>query len=645
MRDELYAEGSERAIREVALREPTMVRKEPEFGFWRTVGSVGKASIAGISETAATGSEIIKGFGQVSAATMPATMFGNVTQDQGKEQKDEMERIRREGVDMNSEVGRALRSSAKDYMPDPETSHQAEVIIADFSRIMTKAVGSTLLTGTPIPAALEEGVTTADKLQEKGIDKETAVKVGLVTGAANAVAFGLPIAGQTLKSTIGLAAASGPATYIAQESATRKILEDANYDNEAALHDPFNPLGLGLATVGSFIPGALVLGLRSRAARTTPAPSRAQVDAARVQVARDALDSNILAPIEDVPARTAQRKAIEATHEQLSRGDPVSLTKAVPEEAYARVGESKPFIDFVAKVDEVVTAAKPEPEAPTWFSSSTVRELEVLDPAKARDGNLYGPAVYMAKDQAVSATYARGGIDQKTGQRLPDGEVYAADFVPEKVFDTDKVMSAKEAFALAKSMGAEKLPGLEGKPKVAGSTLYKELTKALGGKAAVNKALAAQGFDGIAFKQNGAELMAALKQVPVRRPTPKQGDVAAAGNKGALPKDGAPAAAGMEAATTGRAAVDSPSTAPGEARPTEKQAGGEGAPTATTEVARLADEMETNYPDMLVEMDGMPAMAVKDFMEAIRAQVADELSEVPLIQAATTCFLTFGSSS
>lgn len=672
MRDDLYVEDSERAINEIAARPPVLKKQEPSFSAWGMIRGLGKSVPAGVAEVIGSTADVLKGYGQVSAATQPSTMFGNVTEKQSQDQAAAFQKMQTEGIDMDSNIGRSFRNAGQEYMPDPATAHQSEVIVAEFGRVMTKAIGSTMLTGTPIPAALEEGMTASDKLQQQGVDKKTATKVGLVTAAANSVAFGLPVAGSTLTATVGLAAVSGPTTYIAQESATREILRNAKYDDLAEQHDPMNPVGLGLATLGSMIPGGIVLGLRARsAAQAARAASEAvpaelppktavaqavdqvTVDAARVQVLRETIDRGRLSPADDLPGGVAHRRAMETANEQLARGEPVSVARDLPEYTLARLNESRPFVDFVAKVEEVVASARPAEAPGIWFSSSTVRDLQVLDPAKARDGNLYGPAVYMAKDQSVSATYARGGIDQKTGARLPDGQVYAAEFSPTKPFDADKTMPAREAMALAKAMGADKLPGLEGKPRIAGSTLYKELTKALGGKAAVNKALAEQGYDAIMFKQQGSQLMAALREVSVKQPdgpsaAPK-GDVNAATAK--APRPEAPATAG--AADAAATAPDIPaagrgadSQATGVAQADGGPAGaGQGLPVESPGLHEMAAQLEATHADMMVQIEGREAMTVAELMRTIREEVAQDLSEVPLVQAAATCFLTNGGGA
>jgi len=163
------------------------------------------------------------------------------------------------------EGGASARAKADQlFAPDPETAHTADVVVHDLGRFVTKVVGGVVV-GGPFAAAglvgLEEGNTTARRLiEEKGVDPDTAAKVGAAVGVASAVSIALPAGGATWARSLGIAALGGPATFMAQESIARKVLQDAGYKDEAGRHDPTDPLGLAL----SIIPSAAVAGLHMR---------------------------------------------------------------------------------------------------------------------------------------------------------------------------------------------------------------------------------------------------------------------------------------------------------------------------------------------------------------------------------------------
>jgi hypothetical protein len=152
---------------------------------------------------------------------------------------------------IGQEVERSLRNVAESYAPDPETAGKAEQIIFGLTRGVGKAVGYGLTTGPAAPFlfGVDEGLTEREKLIRQGVDEKTATEVGMVTGAVNAAGFLIPVAGKTAMQTAGLATLSGPASFVAQQSASRSILANADYDAIAQTYDPTDAWGLGLSMV------------------------------------------------------------------------------------------------------------------------------------------------------------------------------------------------------------------------------------------------------------------------------------------------------------------------------------------------------------------------------------------------------------
>lgn len=152
---------------------------------------------------------------------------------------------------IGQEVERSLRNVAESYAPDPETAGKAEQIIFGLTRGVGKAVGYGLTTGPAAPFlfGVDEGLTEREKLIRQGVDEATAGKVGAVTGLVNTAGFAIPVAGSTVARTMGLAALSGPASFVAQQSASQSILANADYDAIAQTYDPTDAWGLGLSMV------------------------------------------------------------------------------------------------------------------------------------------------------------------------------------------------------------------------------------------------------------------------------------------------------------------------------------------------------------------------------------------------------------
>ena len=74
-----------------------------------------------------------------------------------------------------------------------------------------------------------------------------AAKAGLLAGGAAALGVMLPVAGSTLARTGMLYLAGGPGAFMAQQAATREILERANYADLAKQYDPLDPTGFTLS--------------------------------------------------------------------------------------------------------------------------------------------------------------------------------------------------------------------------------------------------------------------------------------------------------------------------------------------------------------------------------------------------------------
>lgn len=273
MYDDLYPEAAQTAL-EAKVSRPLEPKQSPRFSLWGTTAAVPKGVAAGAAQATGSAADILGAFGSVLGTEGSAGgMFSLPTPEEDKQQREATEKLRANGPDYMSEGGRSFRNVAKDYTPDPLTTHAAERIVFDFSRVASKAVTAAItMGGVPgaIVTGLEEGFTVSDQLAQEGVDLGTRSAVGAVTAATNALSFGLPVAGKTAVQTGVLALTGGPLSFMAQNAATRKILQDADYSKLADQYDPFDPLGLALSTGLTVIPlgfGAMAMrGAAKRAA-------------------------------------------------------------------------------------------------------------------------------------------------------------------------------------------------------------------------------------------------------------------------------------------------------------------------------------------------------------------------------------------
>ena len=336
MLDEAYQQQTDAVLADLATRPPAPKKQEPAFSLWGMVRGGAKGIPAGASEAVASTAEVLGAFGQVSAATDPRSggMFSLPTEAERREQDKQNQTIAKEGLDYRSEAGRSFRNVAQDYMPDPVTAHGAEVATAEFFRMGSKAITAAATMG-PIPGAvaagLEEGFTTAEKLAQQGVDLQTRTKVGGATAAFNAISFALPVAGSTWKATAGLSLAGGPVTFMAQQEATRRILDSADYKSLANQYDPFDPVGLTLSTLVPAAFGALAMRGAARAR------AREEVDAARVALQKEHIDATNPSPPEDITGTNLHRTAVAKAVDQIAEGARVDVTDSVPPAAAERI--------------------------------------------------------------------------------------------------------------------------------------------------------------------------------------------------------------------------------------------------------------------------------------------------------------------
>lgn len=348
-------------------------KQAPAFSAWRMVKGAVKAVPAGVAEAFGSTADILGAFGGVSAATGASAggMFSTGTEDERKQTAEAAKKLREQGPDYRSEAGASFRQVAKDYMPDPLTAHGAEVAVAEFGRLATKAVIGGVTMG-PVAGALvagaEEGFTASDKLADQGVDVATRTQIGALTGAVTGLGFALPVAGKTVAGTVGLAALGGPASFIAQNAATREILQAADYTQLADQYDPFDPVGLTLSTLVPLGFGALAMrGAAQRAAsagKATPdavAPATASpdvVDAARVQLLREAVDAHRPTPPEDFAAAQAHETAVKQAMDQMSAGQrvevppmPEAAGKSIADVVVARLEPVRAELDALRVLD------------------------------------------------------------------------------------------------------------------------------------------------------------------------------------------------------------------------------------------------------------------------------------------------------
>lgn len=194
-----------------------------------------------------------------------------------------------------------------DYTPNPETTGTAAMILYGLVGPLAKGIGySVLAGGNPfVGGALfgaDLGRYEKDKLQDKGVDTETATKAGLITGVTNAVGMALPASlGTSYLKSATFGALVNPATDITEQSAIKFVLDNADYSVISKEYDPFDPVSLttsALMGAGFGLLGAR--GARVRAAREAAAEkAQAEATAAPVEGQTSRMNKSVLESIQN----------------------------------------------------------------------------------------------------------------------------------------------------------------------------------------------------------------------------------------------------------------------------------------------------------------------------------------------------------
>lgn len=342
-----FQESTDTALRVMASRPFDLEPPKPKHSAWSVIPRAVAGAFAevggNIMDVASAYGQVSAAMGQNSLATVPTSA------DERKQRLEAFDKLKSDGIDWQPEESRANYRMAQDLRPDPITAGTAENIVFAVTKGLTKAIGAGMITGPVAGAGVfgaSEGLQTAEDLAAQGVDLATRTKAGAVSGVMNAAGMALPVAGKTLAGTAALVAVGGPAQFMAQQAATRHILQSANYGRLAMQFDPLDPVGLAVA---SLLPAGFATwaklgakgGTKPANSGTKPAESGTatpeQIDAAMVHNLTIARDAHEAMPIEAVRGMMAPEAAkVQADVAEVLRAEvgPVSEAKYTAGEKY-----------------------------------------------------------------------------------------------------------------------------------------------------------------------------------------------------------------------------------------------------------------------------------------------------------------------
>lgn len=636
MLDDLFISDNLRTLQDAAMRPPPVPKQAADLSAWRIVKAVPRAMNAGIVQAGSGMADVLGAFGETLGATGTASsrgMYSTPTADERQQADAAAKKLREQGASFD--LGDPGRRFADEFKPDPETAHDAERVVFEVIRVMTKGAGY-VATGGAIPGAamtgFDEALTTADDLKQQGVDLATRTKVGAVVGGVTALSVGLPMAGNTLAQTAGLVALGGPVSFMAQQQAVRSILNAADYSKLAEQYDPLDPVGLAVSTL---IPvGFGAWGLRAAKARqareATEAAARAeadfaagpvpsertavadavravtdeQVDAARVMLAVERRQAGNPFRADDWRAHDAHEQALVRAADQMARGERVAVGDALP--SIIETPEAR--------------AARTEIEA---LQQEREQLLPVADQLAERG------AIRTARQELAAMEQERPNISDEAARDLAK-QIQAKDRVSYKaaLAEARKQLEGSQADFLARQQ---------------------RLNDAIDTNATAQRATQRLGD----IERRISELEA---QLPAESRLPRFAQQLQALSRQTNPTQEPPRAP----TTTPRATPEATPTAakppPTDARgpgPEQQPAGPDATTRATTSAearlvddatARQADALMAEQPDMLVMLDGMDEpRRLSEVLADIKAEADEMRLDGELLQVAAQCALQHGA--
>lgn len=273
-----YEDSANTALKVMDSRPVELDKPKPKHSAWsaplRAVAAAGAEVVGNVVDTAAAAGQV--------AASVGGITPGFDDQKSRQQSIEAMDTLKQDGINWRTDEGQQAYKFGADLRPDPQTAGTAENLVFSLTKGLTKAIGAAATLGPLAGAAAfggSEGMTASEDMATQGVDLQTRAKVGLVTAGFNAAGVALPVAGQTLKKTAALVALGGPASFMAQQQATRSILEAADYGEIAQQYDPLDPVGL---TVSTLLPAGFAA-YAKRGGFGKPAVPQEAVDAAMVQ--------------------------------------------------------------------------------------------------------------------------------------------------------------------------------------------------------------------------------------------------------------------------------------------------------------------------------------------------------------------------
>ncbi|AET91083.1 Soluble lytic murein transglycosylase [Burkholderia sp. YI23] len=540
-----------------------------------------------------------------------------------------------------SRAGAAAYDFAATLKPDPTNSTAIDQIVQGAVSSLTQVVPAAVL-GGPVAGALvgggSIGLSRAEDLKREGVDVGTRTAVGGVEGVLGGVGAVLPAGGSTLARTAGLVAIGGPGFAVAQGTAEKAILKNANYDHLADQIDPLDPVNLAASTVVAGVFGGVHLAGAKRAAGaadTAPKPA-APSAAPSVPITEMSVDARKALPFNSPALDAYAQQAAQAAGvppEMLlfikNRGERSNSNQVSPKGA-------KGVMQFT---DSTWSGyGKGDPKDPV--NSIDAAANYAADLLKRYDGDVRAAITeYNGGVKQAQAVHAGGKpTDPETIAYLKRFDEYAANHqISNATFDPTPVQT--DAALMAHGQRIVDDAHIGPADDVASMTTHQDAFELAarqmdaGEPVDVTSAFAPEALDAAALNRYGRDISAA-----------RDADLAT------LP----PRAQAAPAETVSRQAAEQPvEVAPREAAPQADQGAQGAAPQPTGDAQQAAPspieqsvrQVAMERPDTVVHVDsnaGHQEGSIGDILRTIDEEHQNTLQDADLLTVAANCFIGVG---
>lgn len=615
----MFQAGTDLAIRDAIQRPNATPAAAPGTfaGFWRFGGGVP----AGALDAGASLSDIAGGVGQISQGLglRPANNSGLLTADDVDAANAQRDAARDSKVNWTSPWSGTLRTEAKSFMPDPNTTGAATQIAAGVTHFMTEAVPLMAAGGPMGPAAIGgvAGVDEAQKLKDEGVDEATRTKAATVAGIGAGVSMILPMTGATRLIRAGKGAAGGVGATAAQTEGERLILQqDPAYAKLANQYDPLDPTALALSALVPAGFGAAFGHAKPGGKLAEPGP----------------------ADFAFTPAEQAHSDAMEAAsidtdiaslHAELAK-QPDAGARAVLQTELERLTRQKQL--------GAATAAATDPNVVA--AARTLLTADAMEASRlTADGDLAGRDIHVNAVETAADQIARGE-DVQVGSIEPQllaHDVFPVD--PTFVLDDHTGLNPQDRAYTMNTVDAvreaQALIGPDRFQELAEQRITPEAQARWDASQAAQIEMAARRVVDFYDRNPGA----AARAIELNsRPA------ALARAVGEMRAGREPVDAGGDLARRAPGADLAPGAGGGDLRdlrpsPTHERLEEDTNPEQA-HLDAASDEIARATPDMLVHLEGMDApMRVGDLLEYMRAAAAEEGRGARLVEVAAQCFL------